>query len=149
MAVSAGSGNSFRARGGDDAERALGADEQGFHVVAGVVLAQALQARQHPAVGQHHFEAQHQVAHHAVAQDRRAAGIGREVAADLRGALRSQAQGEQALGIARGALRLGEGAAGLDDHGIVGGVDLRARDSGAAQRQHDLRAASSGVAPPQ
>src|ERR1700723_1070057 len=78
----------------NDAERAFGADKQGFYVVSGIVLAQTLQRREHPAVGQHHLQPQHQVAHHPVAQYRRTAGIGGEVAADLCGSLRSQAQGK-------------------------------------------------------
>ena len=78
-------------------ERAFGADEQRFDVVAGVVLAQALEPRQHAAVRQHHLQAEHQVAHHAVAQHRRAAGIGGQIAADLAAALRTQAQGKQPL----------------------------------------------------
>ncbi len=71
----------FQARRGNDAERAFGAHEQGFHIVAGVVLAQALQPLEHPAVREHHFEAQHQVAHHAVAQYR---GASRHWSTDYR-----------------------------------------------------------------
>ena len=68
-------------------ERALGADEELLEVVAGVVLAQRAQPVPHPPVGQHHLEAQHQVAHHPVAQHRGTAGVGRDVAADRAAAL--------------------------------------------------------------
>ena len=78
----------------DHAERALGADEQRLDVVARVVLAQALESRQHASVREHDLEAEHQVAHHAVAQDRGAARVGREVSADLRRPFRAQAQRE-------------------------------------------------------
>ena len=68
---------------GDHAERALGADEQLGQVVAGVVLAEPAQPVPDAAVGQHDLEAEHQLAGHAVAQHRGAAGVGGEVAADL------------------------------------------------------------------
>ena len=54
-----------------------------LEVVAGVVLAQGLQDIEHLAVGQHHFQAQHQIARVAVAQHLHTAGIGGNVAADL------------------------------------------------------------------
>ena len=84
-------------RRGDDAERALRADEQVLQVVAGVVLAQALEAVPDPPVGEHDLEAEHEVAGVAVAQDGRAAGIGREVAADAAGALGGEGEREQKL----------------------------------------------------
>ena len=68
VAVSAGCGKELQGRGGNHAERSLGADEQGFDVVAGIVLAQALEPGQHASVGQHDLEAEHQIAHHAIAQ---------------------------------------------------------------------------------
>ena len=48
-----------------------------LQVVARVVLAQALELREHFAVRQHHFEAEHEIAHRAVAQHGEPAGIGR------------------------------------------------------------------------
>ena len=82
-------------RGGDHAQRPLAADEQLLEVVAGVVLAQPAQHRQHLAGRQHDLQAQHQVARHPVAQHRGAAGVGRDVAADLAGPLGGQRQREQ------------------------------------------------------
>ena len=134
--MSAGCGNSLS----DAAQRALGADEQRFDVVARVVLAQALERRHHAAIGQHHLQPEHQVAHHSIAQHGRAPGIRRQVAADLRGAFRSQAQGEQPVGAAGGGLGLGQSRAGLHDHRVVAGVE----PSDAIQPphgQHDLRGA--------
>ncbi len=46
----------------DDAERAFGADEQVAQVVAGVVLLELVEGPQHASVGQHHFEAEHEIA---------------------------------------------------------------------------------------
>ena len=62
---------------GDDAERAFGADEQLFQVVAGIVLAQAAQAIEQLPVGQHDLQAQGQVARVAIAQHLHAPRIGR------------------------------------------------------------------------
>ena len=119
VALSFGRGKELEAGGRDDAERAFGTDEQGFQVVAGVVLAQAAQAGEHPAVRQHHLQTEHQIAHHAVAQHRGAAGVGRQIAADLRRALRTEAQGEQTVGACRRGLRGCERATRLDDHEIT------------------------------
>ncbi len=67
---------------GDDAERALGSDEQILHRVAGDVLhARAAEPRD-PAVGQHDFERHHVVARDAVLQPAQPAGVLRDVAAD-------------------------------------------------------------------
>ncbi len=140
VAVSAGTRKQLERGRRDDAERSFGADKQGLYVVSGIVLAQALQRREHPAIGQHHLQSQHEVAHHPVAQYRRAAGIGGEVAADLRGSFRSQAQGKETIRVARRRLRAGQRAADLDDHGIVGGVEL-AHAIQALQGYDDLRAA--------
>ena len=80
----------------DDAERAFRADEQVSQVVAGVVLLQGLEAVPDAPVGQHHLEAEHQLARVAVGQHADAAGVGAEVAAELAAALRRQAQRETA-----------------------------------------------------
>ena len=72
---------------GHDAERALGADEELLQVVAGVVLAQRRQPVEHAPVRQHDLQAEHERAHHAVAQHRRAPGVCRHDAAERRAAL--------------------------------------------------------------
>ena len=77
-------------RGGDDAERAFGADEQVLQIVAGIVLLQLVEVVEHAPVGQHHLEAERMRARDAVGERRGAAGIGREIAADRAGALRRQ-----------------------------------------------------------
>ena len=86
-------------RGGDDAQRAFAADQQVAQVVAGVVLAQAAGAFPDLALRRDHFEAQAQVARVAVAHDLRAAGVGRQVAADGAAAFGRQAQREQEAGL--------------------------------------------------
>ena len=89
--VRAGQRMQLEGRAGDDAERAFGADEEMLQVEAGVVLAQAVQAVPDPAVGEHHFEAEHVLARIAVAQHAGAAGVGRDVAADLARAFGAEA----------------------------------------------------------
>ena len=64
-------GEQLEDRGGDDAERPLRADEQVLQVVARVVLLQALEAVPDAPVGQHHLEAEHQLARIAVSQHAR------------------------------------------------------------------------------
>ena len=67
---------------GDDAERALRADEQPLEVVAGHVLDRAAAEAQRPAVGQHHLDAEHVVGGHAVLHAAQPAGVGGQVPAD-------------------------------------------------------------------
>ena len=107
----------------DDADGALAADEQLLHVEAGIVLAQAAQTVPDAPVGQHHLQPQHEVAGIAVAQHLGAAGIGREVAADLAGAFRPQAQREQPVDLRRLVLDRGQHHAGLYRHGVVQRID--------------------------
>ena len=80
-----------------DAERALGADEELLEVVARVVLAQRRELVQHAPVRQHDLEAEHEGAHHAVAQHGRAAGIGRDDAAQRRAALGAERHRQQSV----------------------------------------------------
>jgi hypothetical protein len=79
---------------GDDAQRALRADEQEARVQPGAVLDEAGQRVQHLAIGQHDLDAEHGVTHSAVAKHAFAAGIGGGVAADLAAAARAQVDGE-------------------------------------------------------
>src|SRR3546814_1336928 len=92
--------------------------------MAGVVLAQRAQAVPHAPVRQHYLEAEHEIARGAVAQHVHAAGIGREVAADLARALGAEAQGEEAVGLDRSLLHLLQDAAGLHGDRVVDRVDL-------------------------
>ncbi len=77
-------------RAGDDAERAFRADEHLLQVIAGGILAQARHAVPDPPVRQHDLEAERELARRAVFQHVHAAGIGREVAADLAAAFRRE-----------------------------------------------------------
>jgi hypothetical protein len=120
----------------DDAERPLRPDEEVFQVVARVVLAQALEPVPHPAVGEHHLEAQHEIAGVAVAQDAGAAGVGPEVAADAAGSLRRQGEGEGEVGGIGGVVDALQDAARLDRDGGVDGVEL-AHPVKALGREHD------------
>ena len=67
---------------GDDAERALAADEQPRQVVAGGGFAHPPAGADHPPVGQHHRQAQHVLADGAVAHRVGAGGAGGAHAAD-------------------------------------------------------------------
>src|SRR3984957_20429086 len=78
-----------------DAERPLGADEKLLEIVAAIVLAQGPQAVPDPSVGQNDFEAEHEVAGHAVAQDIEAPRIGGDIAADPRRTLEPKVIGRR------------------------------------------------------
>ncbi len=127
----------FQHRRRDDAERALGADEELLEVVAAIVLAQAAQAVPDTPVGQHGFEAEHLLAGIAVAQHIDAARVGRKIAADLAAAFGGQRRREQPVGFRGGALHVGEHAARLDRNGVVQRVEL-ADAVQARKREHDL-----------
>ena len=128
-------------RRGDDAERPLGADEQVAEVVAGIVLAQLPEAVPHLAGGEHHLDAENQFARVAIGEHAGAAGIGRQVAADLARALRGERQRKQPVGDVGGGVGVGEHDAGLGGHRIARRVDL-ADPVQPRQRQHHLAAAA-------
>ncbi len=104
-------------------ERALGADEQVFQVVAGVVLAQAAQAVPQAAVGQYDLQAEAEFARIAIAQHLHSTGIGGEIAADGGGAFGGKREREEAAGAGGGFLHRSQRAAGFDGQGVVVGVD--------------------------
>ncbi len=143
----------LQGRRGEDAERALAADEELLQIVAGVVLAQPSEPVPNPAVGQHHLDPQGQLAGIAVAQDRDAAGVGREVAADLAAALGAEAERKKAVGRGGGFVQVGEDAAGLDRHREVDRVDradavhpAQCQDDVVALARRDAAADEPGVA---
>ena len=137
VSISRGFGKQLDRRRGDDAERALAADEQLLQIVAGVVLAQAPEPVPDAPVGQHHLDSQGEFAGIAVAQHRDAAGIGRNVAADLAAAFRTEAQRKQPVDRGRRLVQVGEDAAGLDGHREVDRID-RAYPVHPAECQHDI-----------
>ncbi len=129
--------------GGDHAQGAFAADEEVAQVVAGVVLAQALEAVPDLALRIDDFEAQAELAGIAIAHDLGAAGIGAQVAADGAAAFGRQRQREQ-VALAFAALLQGlQNAAGLDRDGEVVLVD-RTDGLHAAQVQHHLLARGVG-----
>ncbi len=107
---------------GDDAERALRADEEPGQVVAGGRLARPAAGPQHLAVGGDHGQAQHVLAHGAVAHGVGAAGARRRHAAQ-RGVGAGVDREEQAGVAQMGVQRLARHA-GLDPAVEIGGVDL-------------------------
>jgi hypothetical protein len=121
---------------GDDAERALGADEPGDEVVAGDALGGAAAAAQHLAAHQRDLEAEDVLAGDAVLERARPAGVGRRVAADRAELERRRVRRiEHALGLDRLLQPAGDHA-GLDDRHQVAGVDLLDPHH-ALGRQHD------------
>ena len=131
--------------GGDDAKGALAADEKLLKVVAGVVLAKTPQPVPDLSVGQYDLETQGQLAGIAIAQHRDAAGVGREIAADLAASLRAEAQREQPVGLGGGLLQIGEDAPGLDRHRKIDRVD-RADMVHAAECHDDIVSVLGGNA---
>ena len=110
--------------GRDDAECAFCADEQMFHVVAGVVFPETTQAVPDFTVGEYNFEAEDERAGVPIAQHLGAAGVGGNVAADLAGAFSTEAEGEEAVVFSCDFLDALQDDAGLDGQGIVVGIDL-------------------------
>ena len=55
-----------------------------------IILFQAIEVAEDGAISQHHFEAQHLLAHMAIAQHLDAAGVGRDHTADLARAARAE-----------------------------------------------------------
>jgi hypothetical protein len=127
-------------RGGrDDPERALAADEEIAQVVAGVVLAQAVEACPDLAVGGHDLEAEAELARVAEAQHLGAAGVGGEIAADGATALRGEAEREEQAGLLRRRLHGLQHAAGVHRDREIGRIDA-AHGVQAAEIDHHLRA---------
>ena len=108
---------------GDDAERPLAADEELLEVVTGVVLDHPVERRDHGAVGEHGLEAQHHLAHHAVADHAIAAGIGRGIAADRRRTPRAEIEREHETFAFRRVVNLLQRSARLDLHRAAERVD--------------------------
>ncbi len=138
---------------GDDAERALRADEVLLEVVAGVVLAQALHVVEDLAVGQHHLQPEHEVARHAVAQHGQPAGVGADVAAEPAAALRAEAERQHEPALPRRLLRIRQHHAGVGRERVAKRVDLanpvhplQADDEMAAGEVGRCAAAIAGVA---
>ena len=133
-----GFGNAVETQGdlGNHAQRALGADEQAGEVVAGRGLARPLRRPDDPAVGGDHGEAEHVLAHGAVAHRVGPARPGRCHAAD-RG-VGARIDREKQAGIAQIFVELLARHAGLDAAVQVLGVDLQHR---VHARQVDAQAA--------
>src|SRR6516164_4758622 len=92
-------GKELDRRGGDDAQGALTADKELLQIVTGIVLAQRPQPVPDAPVRQYDLEAQSQLAGVAIAQHRDAAGVSRQIAADLAAPLRTKAQREQPVSL--------------------------------------------------
>ncbi|MCY1526134.1 hypothetical protein D9M68_611380 [compost metagenome] len=121
------------------AERAFAADKELAQVVAGVVLLHLVERADHGAIGEHRFQPEHLVAHHAVSDHAVAAGIGGDIAANLATAARAQVHRKKPVGGARGVLRGLQRGAGQHGHGAGLRVDFF-HAAHALQRQHQFAA---------
>ena len=108
---------------GDHAERAFRSDEQPRQVVAGRRLARARAGRDHRAVGQHHRQPQHVLAHRAVADRGRAGRARRGHAAD--GRVGAGIDGEGEAGVVQRLVQLQPCHPGFDGHVEILDADAR------------------------
>ncbi len=108
----AGQGHHAQRHLGDQPQRAIGADEELDHIVAGHVLDHRPAIAQPSPVGQHHPHAQHQVADRAIAHALRAVEVGRKHAAQRAFRPGGDQRGPQPVGGQR-LLQLGQRGAGL------------------------------------
>ena len=133
-------------RGGDDAERAFGADQQLVEAGAAIVLLEPGQAVVDRAVGQHRLDPLDQRAHRPEAKHLRAAGVGRDQPADGRAALGAERQREALAGVGGGVVERFEDDAGFGDARWPGSI-ARMRFIRRSERISALPSAG-GVAPP-
>ena len=133
----------FQNSGGDDAERAFGADEQLAEAVSGVVFAQAPEAVPDASIRQNDLQSKHLIARIAVAKGVVSSGVGGQNSANLRRAFRGHGQRQHAILSDGRFLRRLESNAGLDGHRQVHGVQFP--DSvHPRKRQHKLSAVRAG-----
>src|SRR5690606_31318470 len=107
----------------DDAERALGADEQLLQVVTGRVVPQGPPSIPGAAVRQVDLEPQDLVTRGAITKHIDAARVGGKVATNLATAFGREAQRKQAVDLCRRRLYRGQYAACFHHHRIIEGRD--------------------------
>ncbi len=109
--------------GGDDAEGALGADEQRRQVVSGVVAAHLAVAPNHRPVGQCDVESEDLLAHVPVAHRAQPARVGGRHAADGRAVTGGEVDAEDEAGVGGGLLHRRRGGSGPHPDPAFDGVD--------------------------
>ena len=110
-------------RGRDDAQRALGADEELLEIVPGIVLAQSAQPVPDAAIGEDHFDAQNELPRVAETKHRGAARVRGKIAANRATPFGGQRQREQQAVLLRRLLDGGQGNSRLDGQRRIFGVD--------------------------
>ena len=110
--------------GGDDPERAFGADENMTQIVAGVVLLELRKKVHDAAISQHNLEPQHEIARNTVGHGTRAARIGGKISADGAAAFGSQRKRKQAVDCHCGLLRFRQHHAGFAGHCVRSRIDF-------------------------
>ena len=118
-----GSVHQAKGSGGHHGERSLGSNDQMAQVVSDVILAQAARSIDDLARGRDVFEAENEIAGHAVAHDVDPTRIGRDDPADPARALAAEADREQAACIRCRILEMGEDAARFRHEGVADRID--------------------------
>ena len=143
-------GEELKRGGGDDAERAFAADEELADVIASGVFVQRGKVGEQAAVGQHHFQPEHQITRGAVAHHVQPAGVTGDVAADLAGAFAGEAERKQPPGLGCGFLHVLQNRAGFHGYGVVGQAEaadaVEPREIEQNTAVWHSRAAQAGVA---
>ena len=117
-------GQEFEDGRGDDTERAFCTDQEMAPVIAAIVLLQPSQAVQDFAGRQHRFQPEAEVAAVAVGEHSGAAGVGRQIAADLAGALRAKRQRVEQPRLVGRLLDALQDDPRLHDHRAPDGIDI-------------------------
>ncbi len=109
---------------GNDAKRPFRTYEQVLQVISGVVLPQCAKAVPDASVCQYHLKPKDHVSGIPVSKHRRAAGIGRKIAADLAASFRRKRQWKQPIDLVGLLLGLLQNDPCLDGHCIAQRVNL-------------------------
>src|SRR5437762_12039864 len=93
---------------GDDAERSLAADEKLLEIVPCIVLAETTQSVPHATISQNDFDAQCEIPRIAESQNRGAACVGRQIAADRAASFSGKRERKEEPGVGSGLLNCNE-----------------------------------------
>ena len=121
---------------GDDAERAFATDKELLPIVSGVVFAQRAHSVGDRPVGEHDLQTEHESAHRAVSQYRRAAGVCCDQSTDLGGAFCGKREWKESVGALSSGLYVSQHAARVNGHREAGRIE-RAYATHAREAEHD------------
>lgn len=129
---------------GDEAERALGADEQVAQVIAGGVFYQIFVELQDFAAARDHGESRHPVTGHPVANHLDATGVGREVPSELARPRRGEIHRVEKAFLLGELLELTSDDPGLTVYGAIGRAEREDPVHG-IEGDHDLAVGRDGA----